>query len=90
MKLPSVDAAERGAIVPGMAKSSTRYMSFNLRLVETEGGGEVWHWLVYDDPNEHFLRNGHTTGSRRDAELAARVAIASMGGVVREIKEDNA
>ena len=66
-----------------MTKAAPRYMSFNLRSVDSEGQGEVWHWLIYEDPNEYFLRNGQVAGDRKTAEQAARAAIALMGGVVR-------
>lgn len=65
-------------------------MSFKLRPIETEGREEVWHWLVYEEPNEDFLRNGHVAGDREKAERAARAAIGLIGGVVREIEEDEA
>ena len=65
-------------------------MSFKIRPVETEGREEVWHWLVYEDLNADFLRNGHVAGDREKAERAARAAIALIGGVVRENEEDDA
>ncbi len=73
-----------------MMKASTRYMSFKLRSVETEGREEIWHWLVYEDPNEDFLRNGQVAGDREKAERAARAAIALMGGVVRDTQDGDA
>ncbi len=73
-----------------MTKASPRYMSFKLRSVETEGWEEIWHWLVYEDPNEYFLRNGQIHGDREKAEQAARATIALMGGVVRDTQDGDA
>ena len=72
-----------------MTRTSVRYLSFKIWSINPDEQDDVWHWTVYEDPDEHFLRNGKIIGDREKAERAARAAIAIMGGVVREIEEDD-
>ncbi len=72
-----------------MTKASPRYMSFNLRSVDTEGQGEVWHWLVYEDMNEISYGTGRLLATG-DGRAAASAAIALMGGVVRDTQDGGA
>ncbi len=67
-----------------MTKASPRYMSFNLRSVDSEGQKEVWHWLIYEDPNEISYGTVRLLAIGRRQSEAARAAIALMGGVVRD------
>ncbi len=57
-----------------------RPMSFEVRSMESDGSGERWRWMVYEDPHGPFVRNGQVAGDRDEAERAARSAIAVMGG----------
>ncbi len=45
---------------------------------------ERWHWMVYENQHGRFVRDGQVSGDRDQAERAARLAIAIMGGVIRE------
>ncbi len=40
--------------------------------------------MVYENPHGRFVRDGQVSGDRDKAEHAARLAIAIMGGVIRE------